>query len=108
MEHVSKYVTKLGLVRRYMFYCAFENSVFPDYVTEKFYHGLRMGAVPIVVGAPNVGDFAPSPNSFLRIGSLEDIPAVVEKMKEAMRNRTYYEVGCNLYAPFLAHLFRYE
>jgi glycoprotein 3-alpha-L-fucosyltransferase len=75
-----------------MFSLAFENSQYPDYVTEKFFQMLQAGSVPVVIGAPNVGEFAPSPKSFLYLGSLEDVPAVVERMKHLMENRSAYEV----------------
>lgn len=28
-----------------------------DYVTEKYYHALEAGAIPIVLGAPNIDQF---------------------------------------------------
>jgi len=53
---------KLDLLRRYRFVLAFESHEGVDsYVTEKFYHGLLAGAVPLYRGAPNVDDFSPAP-----------------------------------------------
>jgi hypothetical protein len=62
-------------------FCYFACSCEEDYVTEKFFHALAAGSVPVVVGAPNTGDFAPAPNSYLHIGSVEEIPRVAEKMR---------------------------
>eukprot|EP00960_Hanusia_phi_P059267 764116-Hanusia_phi.AAC.5 len=42
-----------------------ENSFVDDYVTEKFYQALIAGSVPVYLGAPNIHEFAPSPNSFI-------------------------------------------
>lgn len=44
---------------RYKFYLAFENSRTTDYVTEKAFHALVCGVVPVYLGAPNVREFMP-------------------------------------------------
>ncbi len=57
--------TKLRLLKNYHFTLAFENSVAPDYVTEKFYQPLLTGTIPIYLGAPNIDEFAPGENCFI-------------------------------------------
>ncbi len=57
--------TKLEVISRYKFCLAFENSRTVDYVTEKFFHPLMAGTVPVYRGAPNVADFAPGEKSFI-------------------------------------------
>jgi len=57
--------TKLAMIRQYRFTIAFENSMAPDYVTEKFFQPLLVGSVPIYRGAPNVATFAPAPQSYI-------------------------------------------
>ena len=57
--------TKLRLMASYKFCIGFENSIAPDYVTEKFFDPLRAGSVPVYRGAPNVEVFAPGPNAFI-------------------------------------------
>lgn len=57
--------TKRAVIGRYKFCIAFENSVAPDYVTEKLFDGFMAGAVPVYRGAPNVADFVPSPDSYI-------------------------------------------
>jgi hypothetical protein len=47
------------LLHHYKFYLAAENSREPDYVTEKLWQGLRAGAVPVYLGAPNVRLYLP-------------------------------------------------
>ncbi|KAL7644080.1 UNVERIFIED_CONTAM: hypothetical protein RMT77_004903 [Armadillidium vulgare] len=54
----------LELIKNYTFYMALENSLCEDYVTEKLYRSLRLGIVPIVLGAVNYSEFAP-PNSYI-------------------------------------------
>eukprot|EP01051_Picozoa_sp_SAG22_P003884 SAG22_NODE_197_length_15520_cov_116.311264_6_plen_675_part_00 len=47
-------------IARYSFYLAFENSNEPGYVTEKVYNGLDAGAIPVYLGAPDVGEYVPA------------------------------------------------
>jgi alpha-1,3-fucosyltransferase len=44
----------------YKFYFAFENSLCPDYVTEKFIWPYVYDAFPIVLGEANYSNFSPS------------------------------------------------
>ncbi|KAA8536201.1 hypothetical protein F0562_028679 [Nyssa sinensis] len=74
-------VDKVQTLKRYKFSLAFENSNEEDYVTEKFFQSLVAGSVPVVVGAPNIQDFAPSPGSLLHIRELEDVDSVAKTMK---------------------------
>jgi alpha-1,3-fucosyltransferase 10 len=63
---------------RYKFILAFENSISPDYVTEKFFDPLIVGTVPVYLGAPNVDDFAPGEHCYVdatRFGSARALAA---------------------------------
>jgi alpha-1,3-fucosyltransferase 10 len=60
--------TKLAVIARYKFCLGFENSIAPDYVTEKFFEPLLAGSVPVYRGAPNVAEFAPGPKSYIDAG----------------------------------------
>ncbi len=51
--------TKLEIIRGYPFCLGLENSIAPDYVTEKLFEPLLAGTVPVYRGAPNVREFAP-------------------------------------------------
>ncbi len=55
------------VVARYKFALAFENSIAPDYVTDKFFNPLRVGTVPIYLGAPNVEELAPGERCFINV-----------------------------------------
>lgn len=59
--------TKLEVYSKYKFVIAFENAIYPDYVTEKLYHPLLAGAVPIYLGAPNIENFVPGDNCFVDV-----------------------------------------
>ncbi|XP_010943065.1 glycoprotein 3-alpha-L-fucosyltransferase A [Elaeis guineensis] len=73
-------VDKVQALKWYKFSLAFENSNEEDYVTEKFFQSLVAGAVPVVIGAPNIQDFAPSPGSILHIKELNDVASVAKTM----------------------------
>jgi glycoprotein 3-alpha-L-fucosyltransferase len=62
-----------------------------DYVTEKYAQALESGTVPIVIGATNIEDYEVAPNSMLVLRDVEDVPAVVERVKYLLGNRTAYE-----------------
>lgn len=73
------------------FSLAFENSEELDYVTEKYLQALNFGAVPVVIGAPNIQDFAPSDNSIIHIENEAALPQVAERMLYLMQNDTAYD-----------------
>ncbi|XP_052192745.1 glycoprotein 3-alpha-L-fucosyltransferase A [Diospyros lotus] len=83
-------VDKVETLRRYKFSLAFENSNEEDYVTEKFFQSLVAGSVPVVVGAPNIQDFAPSLSSVLHIRELENAQSVAKTMKYLAVNADAY------------------
>ncbi|XP_072991377.1 putative fucosyltransferase-like protein [Typha latifolia] len=83
-------VDKVTTLRRYKFSLAFENSNEEDYVTEKFFQSLVAGSVPVVVGAPNIQDFAPSSSSVLHIKTLDDVASVAKTMKYLATDPTAY------------------
>ncbi|XP_028765887.1 glycoprotein 3-alpha-L-fucosyltransferase A isoform X2 [Neltuma alba] len=83
-------VDKVEALKRYKFSLAFENSNVEDYVTEKFFQSLVAGSVPVVVGAPNIQDFAPSSGSFLHIRQLKDVGSVAKTMKMLAENPQAY------------------
>ncbi|XP_055350873.1 alpha-(1,3)-fucosyltransferase C-like [Paramacrobiotus metropolitanus] len=61
------------LTGEYKFYLAFENSLCPDYVTEKPFRALAFGAIPVVRGGANYTHFLP-PGSFMDASAF-DSPA---------------------------------
>ncbi|KAF8054818.1 hypothetical protein N665_1312s0011 [Sinapis alba] len=83
-------VEKVEALKHYKFSLAFENTNEEDYVTEKFFQSLVAGSVPVVVGAPNIQDFAPSPDSILHIKQMTDIEPVAKRMKHLADNPEAY------------------
>ncbi|KAI5386972.1 glycoprotein 3-alpha-L-fucosyltransferase A isoform X2 [Lathyrus oleraceus] len=83
-------VNKVETLKHYKFSLAFENSNEEDYVTEKFFQSLVAGTIPVVVGAPNIQDFAPSPGSVLHIKELKDAESIAKTMRYLSENPEAY------------------
>jgi hypothetical protein len=73
--------TKLATIARYRFTLAFENSIARDYVTEKFFDPLCAGSVPVYLGAPNVEDYAPAPDCFVRVDAFSGPAALARHLR---------------------------
>jgi hypothetical protein len=94
--------------RAYKFHIVFENSVCSDYVTEKAFLAWSRGQVPIVMSAPNFGDYAPARDSYIdamAFGSVEELVAEVLRLDEddeayarllAWRDRPFSTYGVHL------------
>jgi hypothetical protein len=82
--------TKLAVISRYQFCLAFENSIAPDYVTEKLFDPLRVGTVPVYRGAPNVKDFAPE-RSFINADEYDGPKALADYLHYLVQNPKEYE-----------------
>ncbi len=59
-------------------------------MTEKYVQSLEAGAVPVVIGATNMDDFAVAPNSMLVIRVPEEVPAVARRLQQLLVNDTAY------------------
>lgn len=73
------------------FYLSFENSLYPDYVTEKLYEPLAAGAIPVYMGAPNVAAFAPAAHSIIVGADFATPRALVDYLRCVAANRTLLE-----------------
>jgi len=73
---------KMGVLPHYKFVLAFENSNVDDYVTEKIYHAWAAGALPVYLGARNVGAFAPGgAGSYLDVADFANVAALAAEMR---------------------------
>ncbi|MFS7933436.1 putative glycoprotein 3-alpha-L-fucosyltransferase [Helianthus anomalus] len=95
-------VNKVEALKRYKFSLAFENSNEEDYVTEKFFQSLVAGSIPVVVGAPNIHDFAPAPGSVLHIKELKDVESVAKTMKHLGEDPVAYNQSLRQALLFIA------
>jgi hypothetical protein len=81
--------TKLTVIGRYHFYLALENSIAPDYVTEKIFDALLAGTVPIYRGAPNFREFVPE-GSFIDATTFNGPKSLAEYLHHLVENPTDY------------------
>jgi len=51
---------------------------------------VAVGTIPVVIGAPNIQDFAPGPRSVLHVRELKDVNAVAKTMKYLAENPDAY------------------
>ena len=80
---------KHAVLRRYPFYLAYENSADTDYVTEKVFHALEAGVLPVYLGAPNVVDFVP-PHSVVRRSDFASVAALAEHLASLLAHPSKY------------------
>lgn len=83
--------TKLEIFRRYKFAIAFENSISPDYVTEKYYDPLLAGTIPIYLGAPNISAYAPGDDCHINVNDFNEPAELASYLKELDQNGTLIE-----------------
>jgi alpha(1,3/1,4) fucosyltransferase len=76
---------KLGFLRPYKFYMAFENEIYPGYTTEKIMEAMAARCIPIYWGNPDVArDF--NPKSFLNYHDFPSEEALIDRIIEIDRN----------------------
>jgi alpha-1,3-fucosyltransferase len=75
--------------RIHKFYLAFENSICPDYITEKTWLALSGGIVPIVLGGADYKTFLPH-HSYIDIKDFSSPKALATYLNKLDRNDTLY------------------
>lgn len=85
----GRYPSKLCVLQQYKFVLALDNTREEDYVTEKVYHALLAGAVPLYDGAPNADEYLPDGwNSVVRLEEFEvrDRSYDAPRLSQALQN----------------------
>lgn len=54
-------------ISKYKFHLAMENAICPDYMTEKLWRPMHVGAIPVYRGSPSVRDWMPDDHSIILI-----------------------------------------
>lgn len=75
---------------KYKFYLAAENSLCPDYVTEKFYRALMNNVVPLVYGGADYAQYAP-PNSYVNVADFKTPKDLAEYLILLQNNDALYD-----------------
>ncbi len=83
---------KLDFISDYKFTIAFENCIYPGYVTEKLFHPFQANSVPIYLGDPDITlDF--NEKSFVNVNAFPNFEACIEYIKYLDNNeKAYMEV----------------
>ncbi len=80
----------MSVLPRYKFYLAFENSIAADYVTERIFHALVRGVVPVYRGAPNVKEFMPDENALIDVADFSTARELAEHLHRLDRDDAAY------------------
>jgi alpha(1,3/1,4) fucosyltransferase len=80
---------KLEFLSHYKFTIAFENQSAPGYTTEKIYHPLLVGSIPIYWGNPNASDYF-NPDCFINCHDYESFDEVIDRVIEIDSNKELY------------------
>lgn len=78
-----------NLLDEYKFYLSAENSLCPDYISEKFYRALGTYVVPVVYGGADYNDYAP-PHSFISVGEFKSPKALADYLHLLDQNDALY------------------
>jgi hypothetical protein len=82
--------SKIAFLSRYKFTIAFENSSYPGYTTEKIYHPMVAGSLPVYWGNPQIHrEF--NPKSFVNHHDFANEDEVIERIVEIDRNDGLYK-----------------
>ena len=73
----------------YKFYLAFENSMCPDYVTEKLFKVLDYNIIPVVLNGANMADFLP-PKSYIDANSFKSVKELADYLNFLSNNTEEY------------------
>jgi hypothetical protein len=91
LENDDGMMAKANKIATYKFTLAFENAIAKDYVTEKFFHPLIMGSVPVYLGAPNVNEFAPGDHCYINVNDFTSVKALADYLIELDNDDARYQ-----------------
>jgi hypothetical protein len=79
-----------AMIKHYKFTIAFENSIEHDYITEKLWHPLAAGSIPLYYGAPNVDEWLPCDNCIINLRKFASPQEAAEYIRTVLKNATLY------------------
>jgi len=82
---------KHAVISQYKFTLALENTIQDDYVTEKFYQPLIAGSIPVYLGAPNIAQFAPAPNSYIDVSTFRNTQQLAEYLQRVSKDKRMFD-----------------
>ena len=79
-----------NIYSKYKFVIVFEDSVYNDFVTEKFYDPLLAGSVPIYFDAPNIDKLMHDQNSFVNVREYESPKKLAQHIIQCLYDDNEY------------------
>ena len=76
-------------MKDYKFYLAFENTNCQDYMTEKLWHHMGNGVVPIVMGGGNYSTILPK-HSYIDVKDFKSAKSLADYLKHLNKNNVEY------------------
>jgi len=86
----GRVVDKLAFIAKYKFNIAFENAIYPGYVTEKLIEAKQAGTVPVYCGNPRIAEEM-NPKSFINYHDYNSFKKLLERVKEVDNNDDLYK-----------------
>nr|XP_056704262.1 alpha-(1,3)-fucosyltransferase 11 [Euleptes europaea] len=80
----------MALISNYKFHLAMENAICHDYMTEKLWRPMHVGAVPVYRGSPSVRDWMPNNHSIILIDDFESPKELADYLHFLDRNPDEY------------------
>ena len=80
----------IEFLQRYKFMISFENGICDDYITEKLYRTINVGAIPIYKGAPNVKEWLPDNHSAIVVDDFQTPKELADYIKFLDNNDEEY------------------
>ena len=80
----------LHILSKYKFVLAIENAVCPDYITEKLWKVIQVGAVPVYFGAPNIQEWLPNELSAILVEDFASAKDLADHLHHLNRNEEEY------------------
>jgi len=87
--HEGDWTGKLNFIKEYKFTISFENQSFDNYTTEKIYHPLLVGSIPIYWGNPKAAEYF-NPSSFINCHDYDDFDQVIQRIIEIDNDDSLY------------------
>ena len=81
---------KLDFLAHYKFTITFENDSVPGYISEKIFHPLRVGSIPIYWGCPEIAQYV-NPDCFINCHDFFSFDDVIREVVKIDRDQQLYE-----------------
>jgi len=82
---------KICVMSKFKFYLAFENSLYPDYVTEKLFWALEADTVPVYYGSSSAKEFVEGMHSTIFVDDFDGPKELAAYLKMLDKTSALYE-----------------